>query len=131
MKTRTCERCHGKGSETVRRPIDVYPGGISSGSFEVSSRTCGLCGGAGILPRHAFKHDFGRRPEIKECPTCKGAGEVKVVNADLPCPTCRDYGTVSVLDGAYRSGKKKFKAQGCPTCQGKRRIRGKKFIADK
>lgn len=102
-----CAYCDGKGRDPFRLPSPLA--------------TCGVCGGAGVVPvdepfrRCAFCGGSGRHPNsrltctackgkgvspVKEpvgtCPVCDGRGQDPRGDLHLFCTTCHGTGVVSV-----------------------------------
>ena len=67
-----CEKCHGTGSQSESKPV-----------------TCGTCQGSGQI-QETQQSFLGNVMTTRECPTCRGYGEV----IQDPCPQCAGDGRV-------------------------------------
>lgn len=72
LRTEDCDVCHGTGAE---------PG--------TDKHKCDTCNGTGEV-RYAQRSLFGESISVKQCPTCKGKGEV----FDTPCHQCKGHGKI-------------------------------------
>ena len=94
--TGACSTCHGSGAAPGTTP-----------------RTCGVCGGQGVVSRNQGGFAFA-----EPCTACRGSGQV----VETPCPTCRGTGettqerslTVRIPAGVEEGQRVRVAGRGAP-----------------